>query len=98
MLGFAGTSHQSGLGDQWTQTRPHVVQQNVVGIFNPDWGFYPSLNHFDYIGSWIKDTHNLYSYNKTYTAEKLGRLPNVYVIRVYFPIDDPKLLLTMCCA
>jgi len=43
----------------------------------------------------MKDTYNLRIYNKSSKEQKLGSFLTLYVVKIYFPINKPKLLLEL---
>lgn len=66
---------------------PHVVEIYLTP--SPK-----SVPHLCYLSSWMKDTHthNLYIFSKPETTQVSDT--TLYVVRIYFPIDKPEVVIT----
>lgn len=56
--------------------------------------FLPALDH---LCSRIKGTHSLFIFRCVLGSAMAGQLPALHIVRIYLPIDNPKLSLTIYC-
>ena len=63
-----------------------------MNIKNPGLGLLPTLDH---LCSRMKDTHSLYIFKYALGSTIAGQLPTLHAVRIYFPINNPELLLTI---
>jgi hypothetical protein len=80
-----------GLGGGSRSLRPGLIdgtgQPCSRNIKSPRQGFFPTL---DQLCSWMKDTHSL-----ILSSTIAGQLPTLRAVRIYLPINNPKLLITI---
>jgi hypothetical protein len=66
-------------------------QKNCKKYLILTWGFYPALTiHFA-----NEKPHTTFIFTLILNSTRAGQIPILYVIRIYFPIDNSELLLTM---